>query len=189
VFALYVASFAVGYAAIAASYPFAVDLRNSLIRMISTEAPFISVIAILRSRNLLMAIVLTFLVNLSSGAFFSTTFLGVVPLLGGGGISLVTAYRGFSLGVTYYEVLTQSPAVFALGAGTLILELGAYVFSGASGIALSLATVFPKRYGADTRWGAFKKTWRDVATLYVVVVVLLLTGAIWEMTGLFLLMG
>jgi len=28
-----------------------------------------------------------------------------------------------------------------------------------------------------------------VATLYVIVVVLLLAGAIWEMTGLFLLVG
>lgn len=189
VLALYVASFAAGYAAIAASYPFAIDLRKSLIKMVSTEAPFTSVIAILASRNLLMAIALTFLVNLSSGAFFSTTFLGVVPLLGGGGISLVTVYRGFSLGVIYYGVLTQSPAAFALGAGTLILELGAYVFSGAAGIALSLATVFPKRYGAENRWSAFKKTWRDVAALYVVVVVLLIAGAAWEMTGLFLLTG
>lgn len=189
VLALYVASFIAGYVAIAASYPFAVNLRNNLIGMISTEVPFISVMALLRSRNLLMAIVLTFLVNLSSGAFFSTTFLGVVPLFGSGGISLVTFFRGFSLGVTYYGVLTQSPAAFALGTGTLILELGGYVFSGAAGIALSLATVFPKRYGAENRWSAFKKTWRDVATLYVVVVVLLIAGAIWEMTGLYLLTG
>lgn len=187
VLALYVASFAAGYAAIAASYPFAIDFRSNLIRMVSREAPFTTVTTILRSGNVLMAIVLTFLVNLSSGAFFSTTFLGVVPLLGSGGISLITVYRGFSLGVVYHAVLTQSLVVFVVGAGTLILELGGYVFSGAAGIALSLATIFPKRYGSESRWIAFKKTWHDVATLYIVVVVLLLVGAIWEMTGLFLL--
>jgi len=189
VLALYVISFAGGYVAIAVSHPFAVSLRRSVLEMITEEAPFTTVTSILRARNLLMAIAFTFLVNLSSGAFFSTTFLGVVPLLGGGGISLITIYRGLTLGVVYYAVLNQSPAAFVLGAGTLILELGGYVFSGAAGIALSLATIFPKRYGNESRWGAFKRTWRDVATLYVIVVVLLLAGAIWEMTGLFLLVG
>jgi len=189
VFVLYVVSFAVGYVAIAVSHPFALSLRTSILEMITRDAPFTTVTNILKARNLLAAIAFTFLVNLSSGAFFSTTFLGVVPLLGCGGISLVTIYRGFSLGVVYHAVLAQSPAAFALGVGTLILELGGYVFSGAAGIALSLATIFPKRYGNESRWGAFKRTWRDVTTLYIVVVVLLLAGAVWEMTGLFLLVG
>lgn len=70
----------------------------------------------------------------------------------------------------------------------MILELGGYVFSGGAGIALSLATVFPKRYGSDSRWEAFKKAWRDIATIYIVVFALLLAGAIWEMTGLFLIL-
>jgi len=187
VLALYVVSFAVGYVAIAVSHPFAVNLRTSVLEMITREAPFTTVTDVLRARNLLMAIALAFLVNLIFGAFFSTTFLGVVPLLGGGGISLITIYRGLTLGVVYHAVLTQSPVAFALGAGTLILELGGYVFSGAVGIALSLATIFPKRYGNESRWGAFMRTLRDVATLYIIVVVLLLAGAIWEMTGLFLL--
>jgi len=189
VLALYVASFAAGYAAIGASLPFALDLRTNLLKMITTEAPFTTVIGTLRSGDLLIAIAFTFIVNLTSGAFLSTTLLGVIPLLGSGGISLVTIYRGFSLGVVYYAVLSQSSAALVLAVGTLVLELGAYVFSGAAGIALSLATVFPKRYEADGRWAAFKKAWTDTATLYILVVVLLLAGAIWEMTGLFLLSG
>jgi len=189
VLALYVASFAAGYAAIGASLPFAVDLRARLLRMVTTEAPFTTVIKTLRSGNLLAAIMFTFLVNLTSGAFLSTTLLGVVPLLGSGGISLVTVYRGFSLGVIYYGVLTQSSVAFALAAGTLIFELGGYVFSGAAGIALSLATIFPRRYGAEGRWAAFKRAWLYAVRLYVVVAVLLFAGAIWEMTGLFLLAG
>lgn len=184
--ALYVASFCVGYVAIGLSLPFAVDLRNSLLRVVSSEAPFTTVIETLRAGNLLTAILLTFVVNLTSGAFFSTTFPGVIPFIGSVGISLVTGYRGFSLGVIYHAVLSQSPAIFALGAGTLILELGGYVFSGAAGIALSLSTIFPERYGAESRWNAFKKTWTDIWRLYIVVVILLFAGAIWEMAGLFL---
>lgn len=136
-----------------------------------------------------LAIALAFLVNLSSGAFLSTTLVGEIPILGAVGTSFVTLYRGFILGVVYYAVLTQSPAAFVLSAGTLILELGAYVFSGAAGMALSIATVFPTRYGVQSRWVAFRTAWIDVGRLYLVVAGLLLPAAIWEMTGLFVVLG
>ena len=187
-FALYVISFVAGYVAVSASVPFAVELRSRLLKAVAGEAPFTTVTDVLRSGNLLLAVALTLLVNLSSGAFFSTTFIGVVPLLGAAGVSLVTFYRGLSLGVVYYAVLSQSPAAFILGAGTLILELGGYVFSGAAGINLSLSTVFPKRYGVEGRWAAFRKAWGEAARVYLVVVGLLLAGAMWEMVGLFLLL-
>jgi len=186
--AVYVVSFAVGYVAISASLPFASELRASLLKAVAREAPFTTVIDVLRSGNLPLAIALTFLVNLSSGAFLSTTLVGVVPLLGAAGTSFVTFYRGFTLGTVYYAVLGMSPAAFALGAGTLILELGGYVFSGAAGISLSLATVFPERYGVRSRWVAFWKAWVDTARLYLLVGGLLFAGAVWEMTGLFLLL-
>jgi uncharacterized membrane protein SpoIIM required for sporulation len=88
----------------------------------------------------------------------------------------------------YYAVLSQSPSAFILGVGTLILELGGYVFSGAAGINLSMSLVFPKRYGVEGRWLAFRKAWSDTAWIYLVVVGLLLAGAVWEMAGLFLLL-
>ena len=186
--ALYVASFAAGYAAVSASIPFAVELRTRLLTTVVADMPFSAVVGLLRSRNLPLAIALAFLVNLGSGAFLSTTLVGAIPLLGAVGTSLVTLYRGFILGVVYYAVLTQSAAAFVLSAGTLILELGAYVFSGAAGMALSLATVFPDRYGVQSRWVAFRVAWIDAAKLYLVVAGLLLPAAIWEMTGLFFLL-
>jgi hypothetical protein len=187
--ALYVISFIAGYFAIWVSWPFAVELRDNILKTVIKQAPFTTVTDVLRSRELPLAIALTFLVNLCSGAFLSTTLIGVVPLLGAAGAALVTFYRGFGLGVVYYAVLGVSPGAFALGGGTLILELGGYVFSAAGGIALSLATVFPNRYGVKSRWLAFRKAWRDVARLYLIVIGLLLVGAVWEMTGLFLLLG
>jgi len=187
--ALYVISFIAGYFAIWGSWPFAVELRDNILKTVIKQAPFTTVTDVLRSRDLPLAIGLTFLVNLCSGAFLSTTLIGVVPLLGAAGAALVTFYRGFGLGVVYYGVLGVSPGAFVLGAGTLILELGGYVFSTAGGIALSLATVFPNRYEVKSRWLAFRKAWRDVARLYLIVIGLLLVGAVWEMTGLFLLLG
>lgn len=184
---MYVASFALGYAAIAVGHPYAINLRRSILETVAQETPFTTVTSILKARNLAGAIVFTFLVNLVSGAFLSTTFIGVIPLLGAGAVAMITIYRGVSLGVVYYAVLNQSLATFMVGAGTLILELGGYVFSGAAGIALSLATAFPKWQGTESRWTAFKRAWRNTATIYIIVATLLLAGAVWEMTGLFLL--
>jgi uncharacterized membrane protein SpoIIM required for sporulation len=70
--------------------------------------------------------------------------------------------------------------------GTAVLELGAYVFSAAAGIHLSLSAVFPKRQGLDSRRAAFKQAWKDAAYVYVIVVLLLALGAIWEMVGIYL---
>jgi hypothetical protein len=186
---LYVISFLAGCFAIWLSWPFAVELRDSILQTVARQAPFTTVTDVLRSGQLLLAITLTFVVNLCSGAFLSTTLIGIVPLLGAAGVSLVTFFRGFSLGIVYYGVLGVSPGAFVLGAGTLIFELGGYVFSAAGGISLSLAIIFPNRYGVESRWLAFRKAWRDVARLYLMVVGLLLVGAVWEMTGLFLLLG
>ncbi len=88
----------------------------------------------------------------------------------------------------YPEVLASSVAGFTLGVGTMILELGAYVFSGAAGIHIALAPIMPSRYGVQSRWAAFKIAWKDAARVYVIVVILLALGAIWEMTGILLVL-
>lgn len=92
------------------------------------------------------------------------------------------------IGVTYPEILASSRAGFALGFGTMVLELGAYVFSGAAGINIALAPIVPNRFGVESRLQAFKMAWNDAARVYVIVVVLLALGAMWEMTGIFLVL-
>ena len=86
-------------------------------------------------------------------------------------------------------MLAASPIAFAVGVGTLILELGAYVFSGAAGINVALAPLLARRHVVQSRWAAFKMAWMDAARLYPVVAILLALGAIWEMTGLFLILA
>jgi len=118
----------------------------------------------------------------------TTTLPGIVPLVGSLGTIGVTLVRGFVVGITYPEVLSSSPVGFALGLGTMILELGAYVFSGAAGINIAVAPILPRRYGVQSRWVAFKMAWKDAAKIYVIVIILLALGAVWEMTGLFLVL-
>ena len=185
---LYIGSYIAGWYLISIKSPIAVEISRGLQETVLTQQPFTLVLQSLRGGELLKAILVTFLVNLTTGAFLTTTLPGIVPLVGSLGTIAVTVLRGFVVGITYPEVLSSSPAGFALGLGTMILELGAYVFSGAAGINIALAPILPRRYGTQSRWMAFKMAWKDAAKIYLIVVILLALGAAWEMTGLFLVL-
>ena len=182
----YVGSYLVGWYLISIKSQVAVETAQLVSGAVLTETPFTTILQSLRGGELVQAILITFLLNLTTGAFLSTTVPGIIPLVGALGTMAITLFRGFIIGVTYPEILASSPAGFALGMGTLILELGAYVFSGAAGINIALAPILPRRYGVQSRWAAFKMAWKDAARIYVIVIILLALGAIWEMTGIFL---
>ena len=185
---LYIGSYLAGWYLINIKSPIAVEISRGLQESVLTQQPFTSILQSLQGGELLKAILVTFLVNLTTGAFLTTTLPGIVPLVGSLGTIAVTVLRGFVVGITYPEVLSSSPAGFALGLGTMILELGAYVFSGAAGINIALAPILPRRYGTQSRWMAFKMAWKDTAKIYLIVVIFLALGAAWEMTGIFLVL-
>ena len=183
---LYVSSYLVGWYLISIKSPIAVETAQAITASVLTETPFTSIMQSLQGGELLQAILITFLLNLTTGAFLTTTLPGIMPLVGAFGTIAITLLRGFIIGVTYPEILASSAAGLALGLGTMILELGAYVFSGAAGIHVALAPIMPNRYGVQSRWTAFKAAWKDAVRVYVIVAVLLALGAIWEMTGILL---
>jgi uncharacterized membrane protein SpoIIM required for sporulation len=185
---LYVISYLTGWYLISIKSPVAVETVQAISGSVLTETPFTIIIESLQGGQLVQAIMITFLVNLTSGAFLTTTLPGIIPLVGALGTITVTLMRGFVIGVVYPEILASSVAGFVLGVGTMILELGAYVFSGAAGIHIALAPIMPSRYGVQSRWAAFKIAWKDAARIYVIVVILLALGAIWEMTGIILVL-
>jgi uncharacterized membrane protein SpoIIM required for sporulation len=185
---LYVGSYLAGWYLISIKSSIALEITRGLRESVLTQQPFTMVLQSLRGGELAKAVLLTFLVNLTAGAFLTTTLPGIVPLLGSLGTIAVTMLRGFVVGITYPEVLSSSPTGFALGLGTMILELGAYVFSGAAGINIAFAPILPGRHGVQSRWVAFKMAWKDAAKIYVIVIILLALGAAWEMTGLFLVL-
>ena len=183
---LYAGSYLAGWYLISIRSPIAVETAQAITGSVLTETPFTTIVQSLQGGELLQAILITFLLNLTTGAFLTTTLPGIVPLVGAMGTIAITLIRGFSIGIIYPDILASSAAGFALGFGTLILEWGAYVFSGAAGIHIALAPIMPKRYGVQSRWAAFKTAWKDTAKVYVIVVILLALGAIWEMTGILL---
>ena len=185
---LYVSSYLTGWYLISIKSPVAVETVQAISGSVLTETPFTTIIQSLQGGQLVQAILMTFLLNLTSGAFLTTTLPGIVPLVGALGTITITWMRGFVIGVVYPEILASSVAGFVLGVGTMILELGAYVFSGAAGIHIALAPIMPSRYGVQSRRAAFKIAWKDAARVYVIVVILLALGAIWEMTGILLVL-
>ena len=185
---IYVVSFLAGYLMVHFQVPFAMELSKTLIESVSANPVFTPIIGSLMSGNLALAIAFTFLLNLSIGAFVYTTLIGVIPILGGVGSVAVTGLRGFVIGLTYYYAFRVSIGYTVVALGTLILELGAYVFSAAAGINISLSAIFPRRYGVESRWTAFKKAWKDASRIYVIVVILLVLGAVWEMAGIYISM-
>jgi hypothetical protein len=185
---LYVGSYLAGWYLISISSPVAVETAQAISGSVLTETPYTTIIQSLQRGELVQAVLITFLLNLASGAFLTTTLPGIIPLVGALGTITITLFRGFIIGVTYPEILASSAVGFALGLGTMILELGAYVFSGAAGIYITLSPVMPRRYGVQSRWTAFKIAWKDTARIYVIVVILLALGAIWEMTGILLVL-
>lgn len=185
---LYIASYLAGWYLISIRSPIAIEITQSITGSVLTEAPFTLVTQSLRSGELVQAVLITFFWNLTVGAFLSTTLLGIIPFFGGLATVAIALVRGFAVGVLYPKILASSVAGFALGFGTMILELGAYVFSGAAGIHIALSSIMPRRYGALSRLAAFKMAWKDASRIYVIVVALLALGAVWEMTGIFLLL-
>ena len=186
---LYVVSYLGGWYLMSVKSPIAVETAQVITTSVVTTTPFTAIFQSLEGGDLLRAVLITFLVNLSSGAFLTTTLPGIVPLVGAFGTIAVTVFRGFAIGVIYPEILASSVAGFVLGFGTMVLELGAYVFSGAAGIHIALAPILPRRYGVQGRWAAFKTAWKDAARIYVIVLILLALGAIWEMTGILLIIS
>lgn len=186
---IYVTTYLVGSYMVQINIPSAVKLSESTLETVSANPAFVPVIGALRSGNLILAIAYTFSINLLGGAFATTTLPGVIPLIGGVGSMLISGVRGFLLGAVfqYAEIYQVSPGYTVLVVGTLILELGAYVFSAAAGVNISLSTVFPSRYGVESRSTAFKEAWKDALKIYFIVTILLAIGAVWEMTGIYLL--
>jgi len=184
---LYVCSYLCGWYLTSANSPLAVQTGELIRGTVATETPFTTVTQLLRSGDLLQAILATFAYNLGSGAFLATTLPGIIPLVGALITIAITVVRGFVIGVTYPAILSSSISWFAVGMGTIVLELGAYVFSGAAGIHIAISTMTPQSFNTQSRWIAFKQAWKDAARVYVIVIILLALGATWEMTGLFLI--
>lgn len=165
----------IGSSMIKAGIPWVIEQRETYLKEIPT-LPYLKPLVGPLSPYLSLKIIYTFLFNLIFGAFLSTTLPGVVFFLP----ILINIYRAWFVGVVFYGFTSSTVGgiVFLL---TLLFEFGGYVFSSVAGIVIGLSLLFPKRYGRD-RKEALKVATKEAAYIYVMVVILLFLGAVWEMT-------
>jgi len=144
--------------------------------------PIATIAGFLGEGRLLPAIALTFAWNFGVAACLASTAVGVLfplpPLLG--------LVRGFLIGVVFAGRLPLFSLQGLVMGGTFLLEIGAYVLAGAIGMRIGLA-LLPRRGQAPLRRERLAEALVDLRRLLPVVALLLLLGAIWENTGIFLL--
>lgn len=164
---------------VAREVPGVMFLRAEQLKEIQT-LPYLQPLTGLLAESLPLKILYTFFFNLVFGAFFSTTIMGFIFFFP----YMIAVWRGFIIGVLVYGTADTTPSMVAVFYGTFLLEFGAYTISSAIGTDLGLSLLFPRRKGTDSRWDALKMALQEGRELYLLVVLLLFAGAIWEMTWL-----
>lgn len=161
---------------------FILNLKNRLLLEIENMKPIQNIAQAILDKNILYAIVYTAIFNTVSGAFLSTTLMGVffpLPIL-------IMVERGLFIGLLYGDI-PGNFFYYLVICGTIILEFGAYVISASLGVNIGLSLFWPQREKTKNRWKAFGKAWREAFKVYPLVILILIVSAIWEIGGLYLL--
>ncbi len=166
-----------------AGIPWVIESRDIYLKEIP-KLPYLKPLTGGLSPYLSLKIIYTFLFNLVFGAFLSTTLTGIIFFLP----ILINIYRAWFVGIVFYGFITSPIAamVFLL---TLLLEFGGYILSSVAGIVIGLAILFPDRYGTKGRLSALRKAIEEAGLIYIMVIILLFIGAVWEMSIIHILMG
>ena len=163
---------------VARGVPGVIELRAEMLKEIQ-GLPYLKPLVGPLAGSLFLKITYTFFFNLIFGAFFTTTLMGVVFFIP----YVIAVWRSFMIGVLFYG-MEASPLEAVVFYGTAILEFGAYCVSSAAGTDMGLSLISPGRKKTGSRKEAFIISVREGVRLYRIVVLLLLIGAIWEISWL-----
>ncbi|KQZ22471.1 hypothetical protein ASD43_14240 [Microbacterium sp. Root553] len=129
-----------------------------------------------RSGSIAIAAVVTFAVNLVSASLLQTTVPSlVIPFLG----VAATLARGLSWGVLFTPFGAEDPT-FLVHWVTLAIEGAAYVVVGFAAWVHGRRFLQPQRHGFETRRAGYVGGLVATLKLYVLVIVLLILGALYE---------
>jgi hypothetical protein len=129
-----------------------------------------------RSGNVLIAAVVTLAVNLFLASILQTTLPTlIVPFLG----VLLTLVRALSWGVLFTPVGAEDPR-FLIHWVTLVIEGAAYLVVGFAAWVQGRYFLQPNRFGFVSRGAGYRAGLVATLRLYILVVILLVIGAIYE---------
>ena len=125
--------------------------------------------------NVLVAISLTFLINLAVSLVVTTLPSFVVPFVG----ILVVVYRAVVWGFLFSPIGSDRAALVPHGL-TLVVEGQAYVLAAFAAYIQGCMFLWPSRYGLESRWDGYKTGAVATVWLYALIALTLLIGAIDE---------
>ncbi len=179
---LNITSLIIGSSMVRAGIPWVIEQREVYLKEIPS-LPYLQPLIGPLSPYLSLKIIYTFLFNLIFGALLSTTIPGLIFFLP----ILINIYRAWFVGVVFYG-FTSSLVGGLIFLITLVFEFGGYILSSVAGIVIGLSILFPGRYGRDRR-EAIGTALREAGYIYIMVIIFLFLGAVWEMTTIHLLRG
>lgn len=156
------------------------SLQQTLIETVGdafTEGPLSAVGSAYIGGQVLLAIALTFVVNLILGSIIFITLPSlVIPFSG----LLLGAYRALMWGLILSPTAPELRAVMIPHSLTLILEGQAYVLAMLAAYVQGRAFLWPRSVGAATRRQGYGVGVKRSARVYLLVVLLLAVAAVYE---------
>lgn len=136
------------------------------------------------SSNIILAIIITFIVNFVQGTVLTLSLYSIIPL---GSAFILNAIRGQVLGMALAPTNMFFGQTMALHLPTILIELQGYLLAGFVSVLLPLALIYPDRFGCTTRFEAFKKYLLWQFRILPLVAVILFVAAVYEAIELILL--
>ena len=127
------------------------------------------------SRNIVLAVGLTFAVNLAVAVFMTTVPSLIIPFIG----ILAVLQRGILWGIMFAPI-GPHPAMLIPHSLTLFIEGQAYVLAGFAAYVHGRTFLRFDRYRLSSSWEAYKAGVVSTVRIYAAVIAALLVGAIYE---------
>ena len=168
--------------------PFNPALQQSLMQAIGTtfsQGPLSVLTNAYLDGQMILAILLTFVVNLFIGSFATITLPSlIIPFSG----LLMGGYRAIVWGLIYAPTSPQMVMILVPHSLTLVLEGQAYILAMLAVVLQGRAFLQPRSVGATSHrqgyWQGLKLTWQ----LYLLIVLMLAAAAIYEVLEAVLLL-
>jgi hypothetical protein len=128
-----------------------------------------------RLATIMMCSGIVFAINLVGNLInFTLPSILIIPIL------LTLVFGGWAQGIGLAGIHGSSFLSVFLFLLMGALEWSTYIIATAAGANVGLSVIIPKRQAVPSRWQAFKRAWADATRLYVIIVLVLVIQALFE---------
>lgn len=169
--------------------PFNPGIQQTLMQAVGatfTQGPFSVLTNAYIDGQMILAILLTFVVNLFVGSFGTITLPSfIIPFSG----LLLGGYRAILWGVIYAPTSPQMTMILVPHSITLLLEGQAYILAMLAVVIQGRGFIQPRTIGAITHRAGYWEGLKRTGQLYILIVLVLAAAAIYEVVEAVLLLA